>query len=74
MLMQEGLRCLHTLHTDSACATPTLTDGILPQFSYYNYTVDYDWINERAPDEASWRYYPHAQRHGARSGRSEVQS
>ena len=38
--LQEGLRCLHTIHTDPGCATPTLTEeGIVPKFSYYNYTV-----------------------------------
>ncbi|KAK9905686.1 hypothetical protein WJX75_004632 [Coccomyxa subellipsoidea] len=63
---EEGLRCLHTLHTDTACATPTLTDGILPVFSYYNYTVNHKWIADRAPEESSWRYMAHhAQRRNA---------
>ncbi len=53
---QEGLRCLHTVHENDQCATPTLTNGVVPTFSYYNYTVDHEWINERAPDERGWRF------------------
>lgn len=68
-LLQEGIRCLHTLHEDSACTTPTLNgDGVVPQFTYYNYTVDHKWITDRAPDEAGWRFPVHAHGGGLHKG------
>lgn len=59
--MQEGLRCLHLLQTDTSCATDTVVDGKwLGKYTYYNYTVDHKWINERAPQEAAaWRFGAH---------------
>jgi galactosylxylosylprotein 3-beta-galactosyltransferase len=62
-LAQEGLRCLHLLHTQEYCATPALNDGQLPLFSYYNYTVDHKWISERAPQERWWRFDVHGHNH-----------
>ena len=55
--LQEGIRCLHMLEHDTTCATETIVDGKwLGKYTYYNYTVDHEWINERAPEESSWRY------------------
>lgn len=62
--LQEGLRCLHTVHTDPSCATPTLTNGVVPQFTYYNYTVDHRWIADRAPSEEGWRFSAGRGAHG----------
>ncbi|CAL8466460.1 g5996 [Coccomyxa elongata] len=56
---QEGLRCLHLLHTDATCASPTLTDGQLPLSTFYNYSVDHQWIADRAPPESNWRFFAH---------------
>ena len=45
------------LEHDTTCATETIVDGKwLGKYTYYNYTVDHEWINERAPEESSWRY------------------
>lgn len=44
---------MHLLHTDTTCASPTLTNGELPLLTSYNYTVDHRWIDQRVPD--GWR-------------------
>ncbi len=65
--LQEGIRCLHYLTKDATCATETVVDGKwLGKYTYYNYTVDHEWINERAPDESSWRYGGHGHGHQGR--------
>jgi len=45
---EEGLRCMHKLHTDSKCASPTVNDaGQLPFFrgSSHRLKSDEAWIN-----------------------------
>ena len=61
LIVQEGIRCLHLVATDSACNTPTIAGPSpwLGKFHYYNYTVDHEWINENAPEEAAWRGGPY---------------
>ncbi|CAL5227119.1 g10028 [Coccomyxa viridis] len=64
---EEGIRCLHYLTRDSTCATETIVDGKwLGKYTYYNYTVDHEWINQRAPDETSWRYGGYGHNHQGR--------
>ncbi len=39
---------MHRLTKDSTCTTATIVDGKwLGKYTYYNYTVDHEWINER---------------------------
>lgn len=57
---QEGLRCLHLLHTDATCASPTMTNGQLALSSFYDYSVDQQWIADRAPPEHAWRFHAHS--------------
>ena len=43
----EGLRCMHVLHTNPNCATPTLNEeNELPMYSYYDMSSDWEWIAE----------------------------
>lgn len=43
----EGLRCMHTLHTNPNCAVPTLNaDNELPMYSYYDMSSDWEWVAE----------------------------
>ncbi|CAK0758913.1 hypothetical protein CVIRNUC_002657 [Coccomyxa viridis] len=57
MYHEEGIRCLHLLSHDQDCNTPTIAGPSpwLGKYTYYNYTVDHDWIHENAPEEAAWR-------------------
>ena len=57
LAVQEGIRCLHLLSHDQDCNTPTIAGPSpwLGKYTYYNYTVDHDWIHENAPEEAAWR-------------------
>lgn len=46
----EGLRCMHVLHTNPNCATPTLNEeNELPMYSYYDMSSDWEWIAEARP-------------------------
>ena len=46
----EGLRCMHVLHTNPNCATPTLNEEHeLPMYSYYDMSSDWEWIAEARP-------------------------
>ena len=46
----EGLRCMHVLHTNPNCATPTLNEeNELPMYSYYDMSSDWEWIAEVRP-------------------------
>ncbi|KAK9840978.1 hypothetical protein WJX81_003632 [Elliptochloris bilobata] len=43
----EGLRCMHVLHTNPNCATPTLNqENELPMYSYYDMSSDWEWVAE----------------------------
>ncbi len=47
----EGLRCMHTLHTNPNCAVPTLdADNELPMYSYYDMSSDWEWVAEVSAD------------------------